>query len=250
MRTIQSCLAIAAMLSVIVLLGCSPGEPDAQPASTPGKSPTPGGPGAAAGPAAKPEITEGDVYALDVCPVSGEKLGEMGDPVIIKHEGREVRFCCKNCAPKFEEDPAKYLAKMDELMANKQSKHYPLDTCIVSGTELAKNSKDVIVNNRLVRFCSDECDTAFAADAAGYFAKLDAAVIASQKDAYPFDKCVVMGETFGTHREPAEIVVANQLVRFCCPGCGGDFNENPAKYLDMIDSGKLEATGHEGSTHK
>jgi YHS domain-containing protein len=53
-----------------------------------------------------------DDYPLDVCVVSGEKLGSMGEPFVITHEGTEVRFCCDSCVPKFEKDPAKYLAKL------------------------------------------------------------------------------------------------------------------------------------------
>lgn len=52
-------------------------------------------------------------YPLDTCSVSGEKLGDMGDPVVKIHEGREVKFCCKGCIKKFDKDPAKYLAEVD-----------------------------------------------------------------------------------------------------------------------------------------
>jgi len=51
-------------------------------------------------------------YPLSTCVVSGEKLGEMGPPVVINHEGTEVRFCCNGCVKKFNADPAKYLAKL------------------------------------------------------------------------------------------------------------------------------------------
>src|SRR5438034_10856677 len=34
-------------------------------------------------------------YTLKVCPVSDEKLGEMGDPYVFTHEGREIKLCCK-----------------------------------------------------------------------------------------------------------------------------------------------------------
>ena len=34
----------------------------------------------------------------------------MGDPVVIQHEGVEVRFCCGNCVKEFRKDPAKYIA--------------------------------------------------------------------------------------------------------------------------------------------
>ncbi len=49
------------------------------------------------------------------CPVSGEKLGEdsdMGGPVTVSYKGRTVTLCCTMCKPKFEKDPAKYLAKL------------------------------------------------------------------------------------------------------------------------------------------
>lgn len=51
-------------------------------------------------------------YPLDTCVVSGEKLGSMGEPFVITHEGTEVRFCCDGCLPKFKKDPATYLAKL------------------------------------------------------------------------------------------------------------------------------------------
>lgn len=51
-------------------------------------------------------------YPLDTCVVSGKKLGSMGEPFVITHEGTEVRFCCDGCVPMFEKDPAKYLAKL------------------------------------------------------------------------------------------------------------------------------------------
>ncbi|MDA7880869.1 hypothetical protein N9A94_01015 [Akkermansiaceae bacterium] len=51
-------------------------------------------------------------YPLDTCVVSGKKLGSMGDPFVITHEGIEVRFCCDGCLPTFKKEPAKYLAKL------------------------------------------------------------------------------------------------------------------------------------------
>ncbi|MEI6322535.1 MAG: YHS domain-containing protein [bacterium] len=51
-------------------------------------------------------------YPLQTCVVSGEKLGEMGPPVVINYQGTEVRFCCNGCTKKFNADPAKYLAKL------------------------------------------------------------------------------------------------------------------------------------------
>ncbi len=53
------------------------------------------------------------VAAVGICPVSGEKLGSMGDPYVYVHEGREIKFCCDNCLPKFKKDPEKYLSKLE-----------------------------------------------------------------------------------------------------------------------------------------
>ena len=52
-------------------------------------------------------------YPLDTCVVSGEKLGEMGEPYVFTYEGREVQLCCKSCLKKFNKDLEKYLKKLE-----------------------------------------------------------------------------------------------------------------------------------------
>lgn len=54
------------------------------------------------------------LYPLEICLVTGEKLGGMGKPVVINHEGQEIKFCCKGCVKSFTKEPAKYLKKMEE----------------------------------------------------------------------------------------------------------------------------------------
>jgi hypothetical protein len=51
-------------------------------------------------------------YPLKTCIVSGEVLGSMGDPIVLVHEGQEVKFCCDGCTGEFKKNPAKYLAKL------------------------------------------------------------------------------------------------------------------------------------------
>ena len=46
---------------------------------------------------------------LKTCPVSGEKLGEMGKPLIFTYQGQEVKLCCSGCKKDFDKDPAKYI---------------------------------------------------------------------------------------------------------------------------------------------
>lgn len=58
-------------------------------------------------------------YPLETCIVSGEKLGSMGEPVVLTHEGQEIKLCCKACIKSFNSDPAKYIAKMKEASQKK-----------------------------------------------------------------------------------------------------------------------------------
>ena len=52
-------------------------------------------------------------YTLKTCPVSDEKLGDMGDPYVFTHEGREIKLCCKGCLKDFNKDTAKYIKKIE-----------------------------------------------------------------------------------------------------------------------------------------
>ena|ERR1051325_6635884 len=54
-------------------------------------------------------------YPLKTCVVSGEKFGgDMGDPYVFTHEGREIKLCCKSCLKDFKKDTAKYIKKIEE----------------------------------------------------------------------------------------------------------------------------------------
>lgn len=53
-------------------------------------------------------------YPLTTCVVSGKSLDSMGGPYVMDHQGREVRLCCEHCKPKFDQDPAAYLKKIQD----------------------------------------------------------------------------------------------------------------------------------------
>jgi YHS domain-containing protein len=67
---------------------------------------------------AKPDA-KAKPYPLTTCIVSGEKLGEMGDPFVFTYEGQEIKLCCKDCKAKFDKEPAKYVKKLAEAAAKK-----------------------------------------------------------------------------------------------------------------------------------
>lgn len=52
-------------------------------------------------------------YPLKTCIVSDEDLGSMDEQISIVYEGRIIKFCCKDCIPKFQKDPRKYLKKIE-----------------------------------------------------------------------------------------------------------------------------------------
>ena len=98
-------------------------------------------------------------YPLDTCPVSGEKLA--GDPkmqpVDFVSGTRLVRFCCKDCIPKFEKDPAATMTKLDGAYISAQKSKYTVDVCPVDGKKLDDKAVDALYGNKLVRVCSDNC---------------------------------------------------------------------------------------------
>lgn len=59
-------------------------------------------------------------YPLTTCIVSGEKLGEMGKPVVIIKDGQEVKLCCKSCIKDFEKEPEKFLKEIAEKSKEKK----------------------------------------------------------------------------------------------------------------------------------
>ena len=50
---------------------------------------------------------------MTTCPVSGDKLGEMGKPYVFEYKGREVKLCCPDCKKDFDKDPAKFMKKVE-----------------------------------------------------------------------------------------------------------------------------------------
>jgi hypothetical protein len=95
-------IAATAIAASLVLAGCG-GEQKAETAKTKEK------------PA---EVAKAvTAYPIDWCLVSGEKLGSMGDPIVVEHAGREIKFCCQMCVDPFKADPAAYIAKLDSAAA-------------------------------------------------------------------------------------------------------------------------------------
>ena len=65
-------------------------------------------------PEEKAKATElAKTYNLTTCPVSGDKLGGMGETIDTLYQGQLIRFCCKGCIKSFNKNPDKYLKEID-----------------------------------------------------------------------------------------------------------------------------------------
>lgn len=173
-------------------------------------------------------------YPLDVCIVTGEKLGAMGEPFTLQHDGREIRFCCGGCVKTFQAEPSKYLARIDAAVMEAQRPLYPLTTCVVDSLPLGDAPVEFLHRNALVRVDREACRAAFEAAPEGPQAALERAVVAQQGPSYPLETCVVTGEKLGSMGAPVDYVFQNRLVRFCCAGCIGTFRADPFAYLQKI----------------
>lgn len=192
-----------------------------------------------------------DPYPLKTCPVSGLNLGSIGEPIVMIHEGREVRFCRTSCIREFKSDVKGYLQKIDDEIIKQQLASYPMTTCPVSGEALDSmgGSVDYVFNNRLVRFCCKGCRRSFKKDPAPFLATLDAAVLAQQTDGYPLKKCPISGLKLSSMGEPIDYLIANRLVRFCCDGCAAGFFKAPAVHLEKLDKAWRQAGGIKKGPH-
>lgn len=180
----------------------------------------------------------GDPYPLATCPTSGGRLGSMGEPVVKLYEGREVRFCCGSCPPKFEKDLAKSFDKLDSAIVRDQAPLYPLQSSVVSGKKLPERPIDWVYNNRLVRLADETEKAEFLKDPKKYMASLDRAAIEQQGTDYPLTTCPVSKDKLGDMGEIKDLVIAGRLIRLCCAGCVKDVHKEPAKYIAVIDAAR------------
>ena len=178
-------------------------------------------------------------YILSTCAVSDEELGAMGDPIVKTYDGREVKFCCKMCVPKFERDLKASFAKLDQMIIDSQLPLYPMTTCVVSGEHFGGDMGepiDLVYNNRLVRLCCKMCKGDFKKDPQAYISKLDEAVIAQQSERYPLATCPISGEKLGSMGDAINLVYAGRLVKLCCEMCVPRFEKDPIPTIEKIDA--------------
>jgi len=114
-------------------------------------------------------------YPLETCLISGEALDSMGGPVELVYNNRLVMFCCSMCEKGFKEDAAAKMAELDKAVIEAQSEDYPLDTCVVAGTDVTEGANEFVIANRLVKTCCGNCQKKVEANPAMYLSKIEEA---------------------------------------------------------------------------
>jgi len=231
--------AASAALSLLII-GTASAQPEKQTV-----------PAAPATKAAESAKRVGDPYPLDTCPITGKKLGAMGDPVTKLYDGREVRFCCPACPPKFEKDQAANLAKIDEKIIKDQGPLYPLKTSVVTSKDLPTKPYEFVFGNRLIRLGAQSEKADFIKDPTKHLAALDKAVVEQQGKDYVLKTCPVSKEEFGGDMgKPVDLVVGGRLVRLCCNDCKKDVEKDPAKFIAMVDEARIGKAAKSGADDK
>ncbi len=128
--------------------------------------------------------TQLPIYPLGTCPVSGEALGSMGEPINRIVGNRLVRLCCSGCQDKLAANPAAFIAKLDQAVIATQAKSYTATVCPISGEPLGSMGEayDYVYAGRLVRLCCSGCIDKFKADPAAALAKLEAGAKSAHDD--------------------------------------------------------------------
>ena len=110
--------------------------------------------------------------AQAICPVSGQKLGSMGDPIKVKVGDDEHAFlCCKGCIGK--QINAEHWKTIQTNLAKAQG------TCPVMGKKVDSSMESATVNGRKIFVCCPPCIAKINADPNTYIAKLDAQIKAN-----------------------------------------------------------------------
>lgn len=118
--------------------------------------------------AAAQELSQRDqihVAVQEICPVSGQKLGEHGAPIKVKIGEETVFLCCHGCL-QGKVNPQHWATIHANFAAAQR-------ICPVMKRELPKNPKWTIVEGQIVYVCCPPCTNKVAADPQTFLRQID-----------------------------------------------------------------------------
>jgi len=107
----------------------------------------------------------------EICPVSGEKLGSMGEPIKVQVGEESIFLCCKGCLQ--QKIKPEHWATIHTNCARAQG------ICPVMKHDLPKKPKWTIVEGQVVYVCCPPCTKKIAADPQKYLRAVDELYAAS-----------------------------------------------------------------------
>jgi hypothetical protein len=115
------------------------------------------------------------IAVQEICPVSGEKLGEHGPPikVTVGKNKQEIFVCCQGCLKQKIDD--KHWGTIHANFAKAQR------ICPVMKKPLPKNPKWTIVEGQIVYVCCSPCTKKIAAKPKAFLQQVDQLYVASLK---------------------------------------------------------------------
>ena len=106
-----------------------------------------------------------------ICPVSGEKLGEHGEPIKVKIGEENIFLCCKQCMQG--QVKPQYWGAIHANFAKAQR------ICPVMKKDLPANPKWTVVSGQIFYICCPPCSKKIAADPQSYLKQIDELYTAS-----------------------------------------------------------------------
>ncbi len=164
------------------------------------------------------------IAVQEICPVTGEALGSMGDPLKVRVGEQIAYLCCKGCQGK--ELSAEHWKTIQGNIAAAQG------TCPIMDKPVDATMESTVVNGQQVFVCCPPCIAKIQADVEGSLAKVNASYVAyvakerqalsDQLHAMAQGICPVSGQELGSMGKPVKVKVGEEEVAFlCCKGCVG-----------------------------
>lgn len=133
-----------------------------------------------------------------ICPVTEFALGSMGPPIKVSLENRDVFICCEGCRERLVQDPDKYFAILDAANADPLTEEEAAE--IESALSKLNETDRELVKQQIY--------------------------------------CPVTEMRLGSMGTPIKMRLKDQDVFICCEGCRSSMENEPDKYLQMIEQYK------------